>query len=160
MQIAKAMGAEVTGVCSTRNVDRVRSIGADHVIDYTQEDFTRNGRAYDVIIDNAGTRSLRDTRRAMTPKGTLIPNNGQLDRVWVASLPRLLKTMAWSLFVGQKVRMVLSATKYEDLEAIKELIEAGRVKPLIDRTYQLAEAPDAMAYLGEGHPRGKIVVEV
>ena len=160
VQIAKSMGAEVTAVCSTRNVDRVRAIGADHVIDYTQEDFTRNGRAYDVIVDNAGTRSLRDTRRAMTPKGTLIPNNGQLDRVWVASLPRLMRTMAWSLFVGQKARMVLSAANYEDLEAIKELIEAGRVKPLIDRTYQLAEAPEAMAYLGEGHARGKIVVEV
>ena len=160
VQIAKSMGAEVTAVCSTRNVDRVRSIGADHVIDYTQEDFTRNGRAYDVIVDNAGTRSLRDTRRAMTPTGTLIPNNGQLDRVWVASLPRLMRTMAWSLFVGQKARMVLSAANYEDLEAIKELIEAGRVKPLIDRTYQLAEAPEAMAYLGDGHARGKIVVEV
>ncbi len=87
VQVAKAMGAEVTAVCSTRNVDRVRSIGADYVIDYTQEDFTRNGRAYDVIVDNAGTRSLQDTKRAMTPRGTLIPNNGQLDRVWVASLP-------------------------------------------------------------------------
>ena len=160
VQIAKAMGAEVTAVCSTRNVDRVRSIGADHVIDYTQEDFTNNGHTYDVIVDNAGTRPLRETWRSMTPKGTLIPNNGQLENLWMASLPRLLRTLAGSMFVGQKTRMLVAKTTTEDLEALKELIEAGRVKPLIDRTYQLAEAPDAMAYLGEGHARGKIVVEV
>ena len=107
VQIAKAMGAEVTAVCSTRNVDRVRSIGADHVIDYTQEDFTENGPTYDVIVDNAGARSLRNTGRAMSPKGTLIPNNGQLDRPWVASLPRLFRTMAWSWFGRQKAHGVL-----------------------------------------------------
>jgi NADPH:quinone reductase-like Zn-dependent oxidoreductase len=160
VQVAKAMGAEVTAVCSTRNVDRVRSIGADYVIDYTQEDFTENGCTYDVVVDNAGTRSLRDTGRAMSPKGTLIPNNGQLDRLWVASLPRLFRTLAWSLFVGQKARMVFSTANREDLESLKEMIEAGQVKPLVDRTYQLTEAPEAMAYLGEGHARGKIVVVV
>ena len=160
VQIAKAMGAEVTAVCSTRNVDRVRSIGADHVIDYKQEDFTQKGSTYDVIVDNAGTRPLRDTWRSMTPKGILIPNNGQLENLWMASLPRLVRTLAGSMFVGQKVRMLVAKTTTEDLEALNELIEAGRVKPLLDRTYQLAEAAEAMAYLGEGHARGKIVVTV
>jgi NADPH:quinone reductase-like Zn-dependent oxidoreductase len=154
VQIAKALGAEVTGVCSTRNVELVRSIGADHVIDYTQEDFTQGGPRYDLILDNVGNHSLSDCRRALTPQGKLIPNSGH------AGMGYVLKAFVSSLFVRQQGRPYLSMPNEVDLTVLKELIEAGRVGPVIDRTYPLSETPSAMAYVGEGHARGKVVITV
>jgi NADPH:quinone reductase-like Zn-dependent oxidoreductase len=154
VQIAKAMGAQVTGVCSSRNVDMVRSIGADQVIDYTQEDFTRSGQLYDFILDNAGNHALSDLRRVLTPTGTLIPNNGD------AGLGPFVRAALLSMFVRQKLRPFLSKESRKDLLALKELIESGKVKPVIDRTYPLSEVPQAIRYLEEGHARGKIVIAV
>jgi NADPH:quinone reductase-like Zn-dependent oxidoreductase len=154
VQIAKAMGAEVTGVCSTRNVGMVRSLGADHVIDYTQEDFTRGGPRYDLILDNVANRSFADCRRALTPRGKLIPNSGH------AGLGYVVKAFVRSLFVAQQGRPFVAASKTEDLVALKELIEGGQVTPVIDRTYRLGEAPEAFRYLGEGHAKGKVVITV
>lgn len=154
VQIAMAFGAEVTGVCSTRNVDMVRSIGADHVIDYTQEDFTQGGPRYDVILDNVANHSLSDCRRALTPRGTHLPNSGH------AGLGYILRAFASSLFVRRQGRPVISTPKQEDLIILKELLEAGTITPVIDRTYPLNETPEAFRYLGEGHARGKIVINV
>ena len=154
VQIAKSFGAEVTGVCSTRNVDMVRSIGADHVIDYTQEDFTQSGQRYDLILDNVANRSLSDCRRALTPQGTLIPNSGN------AGMGYVIKAIVLSVFVRQQGRPYLAVPKNEDLVVLKELIESGKVTPVIDRTYPLSETPEAMGYVGEGHARGKVVITV
>jgi NADPH:quinone reductase-like Zn-dependent oxidoreductase len=154
VQIAKTFGAEVTGVCSTRNVDMVRSIGADHVIDYTQEDFTQGGPRYDLILDNVGNHSFSDCRRALTPQGTLIPNTGH------AGLAYVVKALVLSLFVSQQGRPFFSSPNYEDLVILKELIETGKVTPVVDRTYTLDETPDAFRYLNEGHARGKVVITV
>ncbi|MGH2662361.1 MAG: NAD(P)-dependent alcohol dehydrogenase [Actinomycetota bacterium] len=154
VQIAKTMGAHVTGVCSSRNVDLVRSLGADEVIDYTKEDFTRAGERYDFILDNAGNHSLTDIRRALTRTGTLIPNNGD------SGLGPLFRVALVSPFVRQKLRPFLSKENKDDLVALKELIEAGEVKPVIDRIYELKDVPEAMRYLEEGHVRGKVVITV
>ncbi len=154
VQIAKSFGAEVTGVCSTRNVDMVRSIGADHVIDYTQEDFTQGGQRYDLILDNVANHSLQETRRALTSEGTLIPNSGE------GGLGRIVQALVVSLFVGQQGRPFVSMPKNEDLVVLKELIESGKVTPVIDKTYGLSEVPEAFGYLGEGHARGKVVITV
>jgi len=154
VQIAKTFGAEVTGVCSRRNVDMVRSIGADHVIDYTEEDFTLSKQRYDLILDNVANRSFSDCRRALSPQGTLIPNSGN------GGLGYIVKALVLSAFVRQKVRLFLSIPKNEDLVVLKELIEAGKVTPVIDRTYPLSETPQAFRYLNEGHARGKIVITV
>jgi len=154
VQIAKALGAEVTGVCSTRNVDMVRSIGADHVIDYTQEDFTQGEQRYDLILDNVANHSLSECRGALTPQGTHLPNSGHSGMGYV------VKAAVSSLFVRQQGRPYLSMPNKEDLTVLKELIEAGKVTPVIDRTYPLSEAPAAMAYVGEGHARGKVVIMV
>jgi NADPH:quinone reductase-like Zn-dependent oxidoreductase len=160
VQIAKSLGAEVTGVCSTRKVDLVRSIGADHVIDYTQEDFTQSGQRYDVILDNVANHSLSDCRRALTPKGTLIPNNGTAGGRWTGTLGRTVKALVMSPFLRQRLRPFISKEKNGDLVVLKELIEAGKVIPVIDRTYPLSEAPDAIRHLEEGHARGKVVITV
>ena len=152
VQIAKSFGAEVTGVCSTRNVDMVRSIGADHVIDYTQEDFTQSGQRYDFILDIAGNRSLSDCRRALTPTGILIPIGGP------AGLGRVFKMFVSSLFVRQQGRPFVSLPNNEDLVVLKELVDSGKVTPVIDRTYPLSETPEALGYVGEGHARGKVVI--
>jgi NADPH:quinone reductase-like Zn-dependent oxidoreductase len=154
VQIAKALGAEVTGVCSTRNMDMVRSIGADHVIDYTQEDFTQSGQRYDLILDNVGNHSSSDCRRVLTPQGTLIPNTGH------AGLGYVIKAFVLSLFVRQQGRPFVAIPKNEDLVVLKELIEAGKVTPVIDRTYPLSETPEAFRYLDEEHARGKVVITV
>ena len=132
----------------------VRSIGADHVIDYTQEDFTRSGQRYDVILDNVGNRSLSECRRPLTSRGTLIPSGGE------AGLGRFVKALVLSLFVRQQGRPFLSLPKNEDLVVLKELIESGKVTPVIDRTYPLSETPEAIGYVGEGHARGKVVITV
>jgi NADPH:quinone reductase-like Zn-dependent oxidoreductase len=154
VQIAKSFGAEVTGVCSTRNVDMVRSIGADHVIDYTQEDFTQGGQRYDLILDQVANHSLSDCRRALTPQGTHIPNSGH------AGMGYIVKALVTSLFVRQQGRPYVSLPNKEDLVVLKELIEAGKVTPVIDRTYPLSETSEAFRYLDAGHARGKVVISV
>jgi NADPH:quinone reductase-like Zn-dependent oxidoreductase len=159
VQIAKALGAEVTGVCSTRNVELVRSLGADHVIDYTRTDFTRTGLRYDVIFDSVEAQSLSEVRRALTPAGTLIPNSGRGGR-WVGPLGRVVKVRARSLFTRQTLRPFTSFGKRRDLLDLAELLEAAQLTPVIDRTYRLSAAADALRYVGAGHTRGKVVVIV
>jgi NADPH:quinone reductase-like Zn-dependent oxidoreductase len=158
VQIAKSFGADVTGVCSTRNVEMVRSLGADHVIDYTQADFTQNGQKYDLILQLAGTRSPSDCRRALTSRGTLLLSSGESSGRWLGPVDRIIKAAVLSPFVSQKLGSFLAKPDSDDLQFLKELIEAGKVKPVIDRTYSLGEAPDAIRYLEEGHARGKIVI--
>jgi NADPH:quinone reductase-like Zn-dependent oxidoreductase len=161
VQIAKAFGGKVTAVCSTSKADLVRSIGADDVIDYTREDFTDGARRWDVIIDTAGRRPLSQLRRALTPKGTLVIVGGDGGGHWTGGFFRgMLRAPLVSLFVGQKLGGLNSKVKEDNLEALRELIEAGKVTPVIDRTYPLIEAPDAIRYLAEGHARGKIVITV
>lgn len=161
VQIAKGLGAKVTGVSSTSKVDLVRSIGADDAIDYTREDFADGSRRWDVIIDTAGRRPLSELRRALTPKGTLVIVGGDGGGAWTGGFFRgMLRAPVVSLFVGQRLRGLASVIKQEDLLALTELIEAGTLTPVIDRTYPLIEAPDAIRYLSEGHARGKIVITV
>ena len=152
VQIAKSFGAEVTGVCSTRNVDMVRSIGADHVIDYTQADFTRSGQSYDLILDNVANRSFSDCRRALTARGTLVPNSAH------AGMGYIVRALVRSVFVRQQGRPFVSIPNTRDLVVLKELIEIGKVTPVIDRTYRLSETPEALGYVGAGHARGKVVI--
>ena len=160
VQLAKALGAEVTGVCSTTNVDLVRSLGADHVIDYTQDDFTRGEQRYDLILQVAGTSSPSDCRRALTPKGTLVLISGDSDDRWIGPVARIVKALLLSPFVSQRMVNFTVAPNKEDLQALKELIEAGKLTPVIDRTYSLSEAPEGIRYLEEGHARGKVVITV
>jgi len=152
VQIAKAYGAEVTGVCSTRNVEMVRSIGADHVIDYTQEDFTKGEARYDRILDNVANHSLRACRRALTPDGLHIPNSGH------SGMPYVLKALAVSMFVKQQASTYMATPKPGDLVELKDLIEAGKITPVIDSTYPLADFSEAMRHLNEGHAQGKVVI--
>ena len=152
VQIAKALGAEVTGVCSTRNVEMVRSLGADHVIDYTQEDFARSGRRYDVILDNVGNRSFSDCRRALTPGGTHQPNTGH------GGMSYVIKAYILSALMRQHNSPFLSVPNAEDLLYVKDLIEAGKMEPVIDRTYPVSETREAFRYLVEEHAQGKVVV--
>jgi NADPH:quinone reductase-like Zn-dependent oxidoreductase len=161
VQIAKGLDAEVTGVCSTTKVDLVRSIGADEVIDYTHEGFTDGSRRWDLIVDNAGRRPLSQLRRALTPTGTLVIVGGDGGGPWTGGFFRgMLRAPVVSLFVGQRLRGLASKVKREDLIALTEMIDAGTLTPVIDRTYPLIEAPDAIRYLEEGHARGKIVITV
>ncbi len=161
VQIAKAFGAEVTGVASTSKLDLVRSIGADAVIDYTREDFTDGSRRWDVIVDTAGRRPLRQLRRALTPKGTLVVVGGDGGGRWTGGFFRgMLRGPLVSLFVGQRLSALNSKVNHEDLQAVTDLVEAGKVTPVVDRTFDLVEAADAVRYLAEGHPAGKIVVTV
>jgi NADPH:quinone reductase-like Zn-dependent oxidoreductase len=160
VQIAKSLGAEVTGVCSARNADMVRSIGADHVIDYTREDFTRSGQQYDFILDNVANHSLSELRRALTPTGTLVPNGGGFENHWFASGGRVISAHVLKRFVSHRLRPFLVSPKLEDLVVLKELIEAGKMTPVIDRTYPLSETPEAIGHVGGGHARGKIAVTV
>jgi NADPH:quinone reductase-like Zn-dependent oxidoreductase len=159
VQVAKAYGAEVTGVCSTRNVDMVRSIGADHVVDYTQTDITEGEQQYDVILDTAGNRSLSDLRRALTPTGTLVIVGGS-GGPWLMGVGRSLNALALSPFTGQNLTMFLSKTTKEDLTALAELVDSGDVVPVIDGSYALAETPQALTHVGERHTRGKTVITV
>jgi NADPH:quinone reductase-like Zn-dependent oxidoreductase len=159
VQIAKALGAEVTGVCSTRNVELVRSLGAAHVIDYTRTDFTQAARRYDVILDNVETRPLHEVRRALTPTGTLIPNSGRGGRR-IGPLGRFVKARARSLVTRQTLRPFTSVQKHQDLRTLAGWLEAGELTPVIDRTYRLSAAADALRYVGAGHTRGKVVITV
>ncbi len=159
VQIAKSFGAEVTGVCSTRNVDMVRSIGADQVIDYAKEDFTKSAQRYDLIIDNVGNHSLLECRRALNPKGKYVMVGGPAGR-WIDPLPRVLNALVLSRFVSQDMSMFLAELNKEDLTILRDLMQAGKVKPVIDRQYRLSEVPKAIGYLEEGHARGKVVITV
>jgi NADPH:quinone reductase-like Zn-dependent oxidoreductase len=158
VQIAKSLGAHVTGVCSTRNVELVRSLGADEVIDYTQNDFTQGGRQYDFILDNVSNHSLSSLRRALTPSGTLVPNGGRFDKRWMASGGRIVIGTVLFRFSSQRLGNFLVSPNQEDLTFLKELIEAGKVTPVIDRTYPLNETSQAMAHVGQGHARGKTAI--
>ncbi len=157
VQIAKAFGAEVTGVCSTRNVDLVRSIGADDVIDYTREDFTAIGPRYDLILDNVGNHSMAGTRRALAPHGTLISNGGGHSG---GKLGRTLRTMVVSIFVRRQAGPALKTQNRDDLVALKALVEAGSITPVIDGTYPLNETSKAIRRVATGHARGTIVIDV
>lgn len=158
VQIAKTLGADVTGVCSTRNLDLVRSIGADHVIDYTQQDYTLGGEEYDLILDNIGNHSLKDTRRALTSDGTLLANGGPAPTGWFGGLGHPLKAAVVSVFVKQQGRSFLSMENKEDLATLRELAAMGKVTPVIDRIYPLGEGITAISHVGEGHAQGTTVI--
>jgi NADPH:quinone reductase-like Zn-dependent oxidoreductase len=161
VQIAKGFGATVTGVCSTAKADLVRSLGADDVIDYTREDFTDGSRRWDLIIDTAGRRPLSTLRRALTEKGTLVIVGGDGGGRWTGGFFRgMLRAPLVSLFVGQRLRGLATKIEQDDLVALTQLVEAGTLGAVIDRTYPLIEAPDAVRYLAQGHPAGKVVVTV
>ena len=148
----------MTGVCSTRNMDLVRSVGAHHVMDYTQEDFTRSGQRYDLILDSVGNHSLSDCRRALTAGGTLVLVGGPNKGRWLGPLTGVLKAVVLSRFVSQKLRPFLAHLSKDDLVVMREFLEAGEVVPVIDRCYPLSDVPDAIRYLEEGHARGKVVI--
>jgi len=154
VQIARALGAEVTGVCSTGAVEMVRSLGADHVIDYTQEDFTRGGRRYDVIFDNVASHPLAEARRALKPGGIHIPSSGHGGMRWI-----IAASMA-SMFIRQQGKPFLALTTRQDLESLAGMIDAGAVKTVIDRVYPMEEVPAAFGYLDQGHARGKVIINV
>lgn len=162
VQIAKSFGAEVTGVCSTRNVEMVRALGADHVIDYTKEDFSQSSDRYDLILDNVGNRSLGDFRRVMNPEGiyVLIGGGGPDDGRWIGPFARVIKACLLSPFVSEELVMLLASINKDDLLLMKELMEEGKVTPVIDRTYALSEVPEAIRYLEKGHARGKVIITV
>jgi NADPH:quinone reductase-like Zn-dependent oxidoreductase len=162
VQIAKSFGAEVTGVCSTRNLDLVRSLGADHVIDYTKEDFTKGDQRYDVILDNVPNHSLSECRRILTPKGKYVmiggggPNEGRL----IGPFGRVIHTLLLSPFISQQMGMMLAELNQKDLTILADMMQAGTVKPVIDRTYPLSQIADAIRYLEQGHARGKVIITV
>jgi NADPH:quinone reductase-like Zn-dependent oxidoreductase len=161
VQLAKAFGAHVTGVASTSQLELVRSIGADQVIDYTRHDVTDGTRHWDLILDCAGRRSLSQLRRALTPKGTLVIVGGEGGGRWLGGFDRNLRAVVLSRLVGQRLRMLSSKPRQEDLQVLRELLEAGKVTPVIDRTFPLGEVPEAFRQLVEGHGRGgKIVITI
>jgi NADPH:quinone reductase-like Zn-dependent oxidoreductase len=156
VQIAKSFGANVTAVCSTKNVELVRSLGADRVIDYTKEDFTRNSELYDLILDNVGNRSVSEMRRVLTPKGKCVMAGAPKEMG--AVIVRLVKAFSWSLFARQKFKFFIADLDKNDLTALSALTKDGKVTPAIDRRYPLAEAANAIAYVEEGHARAKVVI--
>jgi NADPH:quinone reductase-like Zn-dependent oxidoreductase len=160
VQIAKSFGAVVTGVCSTKNVDMVRSIGADQVVDYTREDFTKGGKRYDLIFDLVGNHSLSACMRALTPKGKYVVCGGPNGHGrWLGPMARSVRAVVFSRFVSQNVvAFFLAKRRKEDLVIVRELMKAGKVTPVIDRRYKLSEVPEAIWYLEEGHARGKVVI--
>ncbi len=162
VQIAKSFGAEVTGVCSTRNIDLVRSLGADHVIDYTKEDFAKGAERYDVILDNVPNHSLSECRRILNPNGkyVMIGGGGPNDSRWIGPFGRVINTMVLSPFVSQKMGMMMADANQKDLTVLGDMMQSGKVKPVIDRTYKLSEVPAAIAYVEQGHARGKVVITV
>ena len=160
VQIAKALGAKVTGVCSTANVEMVASIGADQVIDYTREDFTKARGEYDVVIDIAGSRTLAQTRRVLVPKGVLVGVGGPDKGRWIGPLARSAGMALLSPVVRQRMAFFLAHQNKDDLGVLRELLEAGQVTPVIDRTYPLSEVAEAIGYLEQGHAKGKVVITV
>jgi NADPH:quinone reductase-like Zn-dependent oxidoreductase len=160
VQIAKAYGAEVTGVCSTAKMDLVRAVGADHVIDYTRDDFADGEHHYDAILDIGGNRRLSHLRRALTPRGRLVITGGETDGRWLGGTDRQLRAILLSPLVSQKLGTFISSENSGDLMVLRDLIESGKIIPAIDRTYPLSEVPAAIQYLIEGHARGKLVITV
>ena len=160
VQLAKAFGAEVTGVCSTAKVEMVRTIGADHVIDYTREDFAAGEQGFDLILDIGGNASLSRLRRALAPKGTLVIVGGETGGRWFGGYDRQLRAVLLSRFVGENLRTFICSENADDLLVLKELIEAGEITPVIDRAYPLPEAAEAIRYLEQGRARGKVVITV
>jgi len=160
VQLAKAFGADATGVCSTSKTDLVRSLGADHVIDYTRDDFADGTQRYDLVLDIGGNSPLSRLRRALTPRGTLVIVGGEGGGKLTGGIDRQLRALALSLFVRQRLTMVVSKEHYADLERLTELIEAGAVTPSIDRTYPLEQAADAMRHLDAGRARGKVAITI
>ena len=162
VQIAKSFGADVTGVCSTRNVDLVRSLGADHVIDYTKEDFAKGTERYDVILDNVPNHSLSECRHILNPKGkyVMIGGGGPNDSRWVGPFGRVIHALLVSPFISQEMGMMMADANQKDLTVLADMMQSGKVKPVIDRTYKLSEVPDAIRYLEEGHARGKVVITI
>jgi len=161
VQIAKSMGADVTGVCSTGNVDLVRSLGADHVIDYSREDFTKGDQRYDFILDNVGSHSLSDTRRALTPDGTLLSNGGgHSSGRWIGSMGGVIKVAVVSMFTRRQGRPSVKFANRNDLLALKDLVEAGKLTAVIDRRYPLSRTAEAIGYVAAGHARGTVVITV
>jgi NADPH:quinone reductase-like Zn-dependent oxidoreductase len=160
VQIAKSFGVEVTGVCSTRNVDLVRSLGANHVIDYTREDFTRSDRRYDLMFDVAGSRSWSECKRVLNPQAILIIVGAPKGNRLIGPLGHIVKLRLAAVPGSQKAVFFIAKVNKADMLVLRELLEAGKVRPVIDRRYELSETADAFRYLGEGHARGKIVVTV
>jgi NADPH:quinone reductase-like Zn-dependent oxidoreductase len=158
VQLAKVFGAEVTGVQSTRNLDLVRSLGADHVIDYTRQDFTKSAERYDVIFDNVVNRQLSDLRRVLKPSGTLLPNSGGSTPRESMRVSRLLRTLMVKPFISHRIRFFVTKPNRDDLQTLADLMQAGTITPVIDRCYPLGDAREAMRDLESGHARGKIVV--
>jgi NADPH:quinone reductase-like Zn-dependent oxidoreductase len=162
VQIAKSFGAEVTGVCSTRNADLVRSLGADHVIDYTKEDFAKGAERYDVILDNVPNHSLSECRRILNANGkyVMIGGGGPNDNRWIGPFGRVIHTLILSPFINQKMGMMMADANHNDLTILADMMQSGKLKAVIDRTYKLAEVPQAIRYLEEGHARGKVIISV
>src|SRR5213592_260000 len=162
VQIAKSLGADVTGVCSTKNVDLVRSLGADHVIDYTKEDFAKGEQRYDVILDNVPNHSLSECRRILNPNGkyVMIGGGGPNDNRWIGPFGRVIHMLILSPFINQKMGMMMADANQNDLTILGDMMQSGKLKPVIDRTYKLDQVPDAIRYLEEGHARGKVVINV
>jgi NADPH:quinone reductase-like Zn-dependent oxidoreductase len=160
VQIAKTYGADVTGVCSTRNAEMVKSIGADHVIDYTKEDFTQGSARYDLIIDNVGNHTLSEYRRVLTPNGALVMVGGPSDNSWLGPLTTSAKAYFVAPFVSQKLIFMLAQANKDDLKVLSDLMQAGKLTPVIDRRYPLAETANAISYLEQGHAKGKVIITV
>jgi NADPH:quinone reductase-like Zn-dependent oxidoreductase len=160
VQIAKSYGAEVTGVCSGKNADMVRSIGADHVIDYTKDDFTRGSERYDLIIDNVGNHSSSEIRRVLKPNGSVVTVGGPSDNAWLGPLTGLLSDMIVSRFVSQKMIFMLAQANKEDMDVLRDMMQAGKLTPVIDRRYKLEQTAEAIGYLEQGHARGKVIITV
>jgi NADPH:quinone reductase-like Zn-dependent oxidoreductase len=158
VQIARSLGAEVTGVCGSRNVDLVRSLGADRVIDYTREDFTTGTERYDLIFDCVANRPLLALRRLLEPQGRYLAVGAAAQGRWIGPLGRVLRTFVFSRLVNRRFMLFLAKVRTEDLAVLAELMEAGTVKPVIERRYTLAQVPEALAHLEEGHARGKLVI--
>jgi NADPH:quinone reductase-like Zn-dependent oxidoreductase len=160
VQIAKNYGAEVTGVCSGRNAEMVKSIGADHVIDYTKQDFTQGSTKYDLIIDNVGNHTVSEYRRVLTPNGALVSVGGPSDNAWLGPLTSSAKDYLIAPFISQKLLFMLAQANKEDLDVLRDLMQAGKLTPVIDRRYTLAETAQAIGYVEQGHAKGKVIITV
>lgn len=160
VQIAKALGAEVTGVTSTKNVERIRCIGADHVIDYTKDDFTKNGKQYDILLDIAGSRTWKEYKRVLKPKANFVIVGGQKGNKWIGPLANTLRLKIAAMGSSQQVAFFIANFTREDLNLLREMVEAGKIKPVVEKVYPLSQAVDAMKHLATGHARGKIVLKI